>query len=461
MTELFEESATAIVKKLKSGQLSIQESLDAMQARIAAVDTSVNSLPTVCFDRASESATVLQNKPVEERGKLCGLPVTIKDLTDVKGVRSTMGSAVFKDRVPESSNQLVSRIETHGGVVYAKSNSPEFGAGGITFNDVFGITRSPYDLSMSSGGSSGGAAASLAAGCAWLSHGSDMAGSLRTPASFCGVTSLRPSPGTIRSDSLYLPFDVLGADGPMARNITDLALFADVMRNENTNAMQDALASNKDTKLQQLKIAVSRDLGVTTVADDVADLFERFVDEHLTNCKSLIRSEPDLTGVHSSFDALRANFYSTALEPIFEENRDVIKPEVVWNVEQGLALTSAQYRTALRAQGTIINTAARFMRDADVLICPATSLTSVSAEARYPGDNDDVPMPEYYRWLAIAYASTMTTLPVITVPVGKTVTGLPFGVQLIGKPWGEANLFQAALQIEQMIGGSDKPIDPS
>lgn len=150
--------------------------------------------------------------------------MTIKDLMPVAGVRSSSGSRIFENYIPEYSDRLVRQIENCGGVVYAKSNTPEFGTGGITFNDVFGITRSPHNTHFASGGSSGGAAASLAAGSAWLSHGSDMAGSLRTPASFCGVTSLRPSPGKICSDSDFQPFDLLGAQGPMARNIEDLAL---------------------------------------------------------------------------------------------------------------------------------------------------------------------------------------------------------------------------------------------
>ena len=461
MSELFKQSACSVVAKLKSGEVSIQESLNAIQARITDVDGQVNALPTLCFERAAKHASALQSKPVDQRGVLCGLPVTIKDLTDVAGVVSTNGSVVFRDRVPAISNQLVTRIEGNGGVVYAKSNSPEFGAGGITFNDVFGITRCPHDLSKTSAGSSGGAAASLASGTAWLSHGSDMAGSLRTPAAFCGVTSLRPSPGVIRADSAFLPFDVLGSNGPMARDINDLALFTDAMTNEYSNDMQSAVEPNNNIELSNIKVAVSDNLGITTIADDVAELFQQFIDDHLKQCKSITQSHPDLAGVHDSFDVLRAQFYATGLEPILEENRHVIKPEVVWNVEQGIALTSLQLRDALRSQGRIVNEAAGFMRDVDVLVCPASSLSSVSAEVRYPGEHDGVPMPEYYRWLAIAYATTMTALPIITVPVGTTKEGLPFAVQLVGKPWGEAALFKVAKQIEHTVRTSTAPVDPT
>lgn len=461
MSELYQWSAREVIAKLITGEVSIQNTLDAMQSRVNAVDHKINSLPTLCFDRAKQNAERLQKLPVEQRGILCGLPVTIKDLTDVQGVRCTLGSAAFKNNIPEQSNQLVQRIENNGGVVYAKSNTPEFGAGGITFNDVFGVTRSPHNTALSSGGSSGGAAASLASGCAWLSHGSDMAGSLRTPASFCGVTSLRPSPGTIRSDSKYLPFDVLGEDGPMARNIADLALFADAMRNENTDAMQVAVQQSDKTDLKSLRIAVSTNLGVTEVSDEIADVFTRFIEDKLSNCIHLSERHPDLTDAHSSFDALRANVFATGLEPILEDNRDVFKPELVWNIELGIAQTSQDIRSALRMQGQIVNDAARFMRDTDVLICPAASEVSVPAGIRYPGEPEGLAIPEYYRWLAIAYATTMTTLPVITIPVATAENGLPVAIQLVGKPWGEAALFKVAHKIEQLVGRSNAPVDPT
>lgn len=460
MSELYQQSATDVVAKLKSGEVSIQETLDAVQARVSDVDQRINSLPTLCFDRASKKAKQLQSLPVEERGALCGLPVTIKDLTEVEGVRSTMGSLVFKDTIPEKSNQLVERIEKNGGVVYAKSNTPEFGAGGITFNDVFGVTRCPHNTAFSSGGSSGGAAASLASGCAWLSHGSDMAGSLRTPASFCGVTSLRPSPGTIRSDSRFLPYDVLGEEGPMARNINDLALFADAMRNENLVSMRSAVENCSNTDIHSLRIAASTNLGVTTVSDEIASVFSNFVDDKLKNCVHLKMRHPDLSDAHDAFDTLRANVFATGLEPLLDTNRDVIKPEVVWNVEYGIGQTSEQIRAALRMQGQLVNDAHEFMRNTDVLICPATSIVSAPAEVRYPQEPQGLPIPEYYRWLAIAYATTMTTLPIITLPIGSASSDTPVAIQLVGKPWGEAALFKIAAKFEQLIDRNSAPIDP-
>ncbi len=455
-SDVYQLSARDTVKKLKSGEISIHEGLDSVQQRIGNTDSLINALPTRCFERARQQADSLTSKAPEDRGLLAGLPVTIKDLTTVSEVKTTFGSNIYRDFVPSSSDRLVRRIEQQGGVIYAKSNTPEFGTGGITFNDVFGLTRSPRNTTCASGGSSGGAAASLAVGSAWLSLGSDMAGSLRTPASFCGVCSLRPSPGKIVSDAEFLPYSVLGADGPMARNVEDLALFADVLM---SNSMESMVRAVNYPEMPS-RVAVSDDLGITHVDDNVLAGFRQFIEDLHNNGVSTHDQSPDLSAVHDEFDVLRAQDYAVNLEQTLATHPGIMKPEVVWNIESGLSLTSEKIRNAIRKQGQIINRAATFMQDFDLLICPATSVVSVDAELRYPGSDAGVPVPEYYRWLAIAYAITVTTLPVITLPCGFGKYGMPIGVQLVGKPGGEARLFQHACAIEQMTGWSSLPIDP-
>ena len=194
---LVRETACAIVDKLKAGEVTPLDLLDVLEKRIAEVDDKVNALPILCFDRARKHARALMEKPATERGRLAGLPVPIKDLTNVGGVLTTQGSPIFKDNVPAKSDILVEHLEANGGVIYAKSNTPEFGAGANTFNEVFGPTLNPWDISRSAAGSSGGAAVALATGMAWLAHGTDMGGSLRNPASFCGIVGLRPSIGRV------------------------------------------------------------------------------------------------------------------------------------------------------------------------------------------------------------------------------------------------------------------------
>ena len=460
VTDLYKLSACEMVARLKSGSVSANDALDSLEKRIPSVDAEINALPTLCFERARRNADTIASLGPQKCGVLHGLPVTIKDLTPVATVRTTFGSRIYENYIPDESDRLVKQIENNGGIIYAKSNIPEFGVGGTTFNEVFGITRSPRNTRFAAGGSSGGAAASLAAGCAWLSQGSDLAGSLRTPASFCGVTSLRPSPHRIRADSAFLPYGILGTAGPMARNIEDLGLFADAMFSNNPESMLQAARSPAKPR----RIAVSQDLGITTVSDRVADCFQKFVDALIKENWNITEEHPDLTGVHDCFDALRAHGYAINMEQTLADYPDALKPEIVWNIKAGLALSPEKIRKEIRAQGELINRASCYMRDLDVLICPATSVLSVPADLRYPGADGETPLPEYYRWLAIAYATTMTALPVITLPCGLADNGMPAGIQLIGKPDGEYQLFRYARMIERVIekitGWSCAPVAP-
>src|ERR1700676_996949 len=228
--ELWRMSAVEAVARLRKGEISPLELVEASARRIAEIEPAVNALPTLCLDRAREHArSIVQGGGAGEAGWLAGLPVSIKDLTDVAGVRTTYGSPLFADHVPTASHPLVERIERKGGIVIAKSNTPEFGAGGSTFNEVFGRTRNPWNTSLTCGGSTGGGAVSVATGEVWLAQGSDHGGSLRRPGTYCSVVGLRPSPGRVTRGTSSNLFSPLSVQGPMARTIPDLALFLATM----------------------------------------------------------------------------------------------------------------------------------------------------------------------------------------------------------------------------------------
>ncbi|HLJ21739.1 MAG TPA: amidase family protein, partial [Stellaceae bacterium] len=231
---LIRRTAVEVVELLRKGEVTPSELIDASLARIRAVDPAVNALPTICVEHARDHARRMGGMKVERGapGWLGGLPIAIKDLMNVTGVRSTSGSPIFADFVPDTSDIQVETLEKRGGIVVARSNTSEFGAGANTFNEVFGATRNPWDLSRSAAGSSGGAAAALATGTAWLAHGSDMGGSLRNPASFCGVVGMRPSIGRVAHTPAAKIDRNLGVQGPMARNVEDLALLLDAMSGE-------------------------------------------------------------------------------------------------------------------------------------------------------------------------------------------------------------------------------------
>ena len=268
-------SATDIVERLGKSEITPLDCLDALEARIAAVDPTLNALPTLCFERARDRAQALMRRPMAERGRLAGLPVPIKDLTEVAGVRTTYGSRIHADFVPDVSDPLVVRIEAEGGIVYAKSNTPEFGAGANTFNEVFGATRNPWNTALSAAGSSGGAAAALASGMAWVAHGSDMGGSLRNPASFCGVVGFRPSPGRVATNPGQKIDRLLSVEGPMARTVEDVALLLDAMTGEDPAdpvslpRVESYLAAAR-SGWRPRRVAFSADLGITPVDPEVA-----------------------------------------------------------------------------------------------------------------------------------------------------------------------------------------------
>jgi amidase len=453
MAELIKKSAGEIVALLKTGEISIEDTLAALEARIEQVDAEINALPTLCFERAREAA----RQGDRSNTVLAGIPIAIKDLTDVAGVRTTYGSMLHENHVPAQSDIMIERLEANGGVVYAKSNTPEFGTGGNTFNDVFGATRNPYDLSRSVGGSSGGAAAALASGTAWLAQGSDLGGSLRTPASFCGVTSLRPSPGLVTTNPGMNPFNVYSQKGPMARTIADLALFADAMAGPSSKAglsKPHAIDEFRDAAARPVKprkIAFSENLGVTQVTAAVAELFAGAVAMLERDGIGVENSHPDLSMADAAFKVPRALDYAQSHGEELASTRKILKPEIVWNVELGLALSGDEIRQSQDAQGQVFANASAFMQDYDLLICPATILPAYPVEERYPGYSEGLEYSEYYRWLAICCAITTTTLPVITLPCGKTEAGLPIGLQLIGKPHGELQLFACASYLEQIF----------
>jgi len=289
--DLITMTANEVVNLLKKNEVSPIELLTALEKRINEIDKDVNALPTRCFSRAKSEAEKLMQKPLEERGVLAGLPIAIKDLTPVQGVKSTWGSPVYKDFVPKRSDCLVENVEKEGAIVYAKSNTPEFGAGANTFNEVFGATLNPWDTSKSCAGSSGGSAVALATGQAWIASGSDLGGSLRNPASFCSVVGLRPSPGRVAfgaagegafpSDLFGIPGQPFSVSGPMARNVPDVALLLDAMVGHHPRdpislprtgtSYLDAVKSRTKPK----KVAFSKDLGVTPVDEEVAAICEK------------------------------------------------------------------------------------------------------------------------------------------------------------------------------------------
>jgi amidase len=465
--ELIRQTACTVVDKLRSGEVTPLDLLDVLEKRIADVDGKVNALPTLCFDRARKHAKALMQKPAGERGILAGMPVPIKDLTDVEGVKTTQGSPIFKDRIAARSDLLVKHLEANGAVVYAKSNTPEFGAGANTFNEVFGATRNPWDTSRSAAGSSGGAAVALATGTAWLAHGSDMGGSLRNPASFCGIAGLRPSIGRVAHTPAAAIDRNLGVQGPMARNVEDLALLLDAMSGEHPSdplslpLLPDSFLSAARSGQRPKRIAYSPDLGITPVDPEVVAITRKAASRFAEAGAVVEEAHPDLREAHECFHVLRAFDFAVSKAELLRTKRDLLKPEVIWNIEEGLKLTVEQIA---RAEAQRVAMAARtieFFESYDLLLAPATIVPPFPVENRYVAECAGRKFDNYVEWLGIVYAITLVCCPALSLPCGFTASGLPVGLQMVARPRGEAQLLAGARVLEDILGlRGTTPIDP-
>jgi amidase len=465
--DLIRRDACAVVDELRRGEVSPHDLLDALEARIAAVDPAVNALPTLCFERARQHADRLMKRPVAERGPLCGLPVPIKDLTDVAGVRSTQGSPIFANNIPAKSNILVENLEANGGVIYAKSNTPEFGAGANTFNEVFGATLNPWNTSRSAAGSSGGAAVALATGMAWVAHGSDMGGSLRNPASFCGVVGLRPSIGRVAKTPGAQMDATLSVEGPMARNVDDLALLLDAMCGEHPGdalslpvlprGFRDATRSGWKPR----RVAYSPDLGITPVDPQVAAITRAAAEKLAGEGIIVEEAHPDFSEAHECFQTLRAAAFAVSRVKLLRQHRDLLKPEVIWNIEKGLALSMDDIARAETQRVALMQRSLAFFERYDLLLCPATIVTAFPIGERYLAACNGHRFETYIDWLAIVYAITLACCPALSLPCGFDDQDLPVGLQIVGPPRAEARVLAGAKMLEDVLGQrGSTPIDP-
>ncbi|MAF49325.1 MAG: amidase family protein [Rhodospirillales bacterium] len=472
MDELIAKTARQIVALLKKGEVTPGQLIDAALARIEAVDAKLNALPTLCAERARQAAENLggPNADTDAPGWLAGLPIAVKDLSNVAGVRTTFGSPIFADNIPEQSDITVEMLERRGALVIAKSNTPEFGAGANTFNEVFGATLNPWNLALTCGGSSGGSAVALATGQVWLATGSDLGGSLRTPASFCSVVGLRPSPGRVARTAAN-PYDTLGVSGPMGRDVRDTGLFLDAMAGRHAgdilslNAPQTPFLAAADTPRLPNKIAFTPDLGCLPVDPEIADICRRAALRLEAEGVQVEEISPDFSDAGETFQTLRAARFAGNHVDLMRSHPDKFKPEIIWNAEKGLALSAEDIAKAETARGALISRVAEFLGHYDLLLCPAAPVPPFDVTIRYVDRIGDVTFDNYIEWIAITYCITLTACPVLSLPCGFTGSGLPVGLQLVAANGEEARLLSQASAMEALFAVSaglpiEPPIDP-
>jgi amidase len=421
--------------------------LGAHLARIAETNPAINAIVTLEPERALALAgaadeALARGEPV---GPMHGLPIAHKDLADTAGVRTTYGSPIYADHVPGRDEPFVARIREAGAIMLGKTNTPEFGAGSHTFNPVFGPTRNPHDLSKSAGGSSGGAAAALAAGMVPVADGSDLGGSLRNPASFCGVVGFRPSVGLVPSWPDADPED-LSVEGPLARSAEDAALLLSVMADRPDLAVVAAQAADLDGLRVAWAPACAASMPfepeIVAVVDAARPRFEAL------GCQ-VESAYPDLAGAREVFFTLRAQSFATEYGPLLAEHRGRIKDTVLWNIELGLALTNEDVTRAHALAADIHRRSAAFFETFDALVQPVVQVVPFPIELEYPTEVAGVAMETYLDWMESCWSITVLGGPAISVPCGRTASGLPVGLQIVGPRGNDAAVLRLAHAFEQ------------
>lgn len=453
-------SARDLASAIRARELSAREVVSWHLDRIATVNPRVNAVVSLRTEQAlaeAEAADRRAARAADDLGPLHGLPIAIKDLQDTAGIRTTYGSVSFADHVPDSDSLLVARLRAAGAIVVGKTNTPEFGAGSHTFNNVFGATRNPWSLDRSAGGSSGGAGAALAAGMVPLADGSDYGGSIRNPASFNNVVGLRPTPGLVPDGDDADIWDAAGVLGPMARTVGDLALMLTAISEPHAHcplSHGDPASFRGEIRgqLARLRVAWCPDLGGLPIAPEVMavldDVRDRFVD---LGCE-VQDVALDLSAADQAFETLRAVRFAGAFGPMLSTLRQTVKETIVWNVERGLELDGSAVARALEARSAVFATVADLMERFDVLVAPAAQVVPFPVEQEYPAEIAGVEMPHYLGWMRVCSRITVCSHPVAAVPAGFTHDGLPVGLQLVGRYRGDRRLLEHAAAWETARG---------
>ncbi|MFD8557011.1 amidase [Streptosporangium canum] len=460
---MFYLTATEMLELLRTGQVSAVELLRAHLSRIEEVNPRVNAIVTLVAERALREAEEADRDLARGRwrGPLHGLPVAHKDLADTAGIRTTYGSPLFADHVPDADSLIVRRMREAGAITVGKTNTPEFGTGSHTVNEIFGATRNPYDPSRSAGGSSGGAAAALASGMVPLADGSDMGGSLRNPASFCNVVGLRPTPGRVPSPSPTAAWFTLGVPGPMARTVEDLALLMSVVAGFDAASPLAVAGSGAvfteplELDLTGLRVAWSPDLGGLPVDVETAKVTAQAPAVLAGLGARVERVELDLSDAEDAFRTYRAWHYALSYGDL---PQDRLGPNVRWNVERGRAVTGADLARAERLRSGLYRRMTAFFDAYDFLIAPVSQVPPFPVDAPYVSEINGEALPDYLAWMRSAYWISVLHAPAASVPCGFTAGGLPVGVQIVGRPFADLEVLRLAHAFERATGhGARRP----
>nr|WP_237465362.1 amidase family protein [Leucobacter luti] len=454
-TDLCRMSAESQLAAMAGGTLSAAELLSETRRRYELANPLVNAIVTTDFAAAERSATESDRRRAagEPPRQLEGLPVAVKDLEQTAGMRTTFGSALHADFVPTSDSLVVERLRAAGAVIYGKTNTPEFGTGSHTYNRVFGTTTNPYAPDRSAGGSSGGAAAALAAGLVSIADGSDMGGSLRTPAAFCNVVGLRPSAGRVPNWPSDNAWETLSTNGPMGRTVGDTALLLGALSAGSDRAPL-GFPEPFDTRIgaheRRLRIGWSRTLDGLEIDPAVTEVLEAHgLPTLLELGHTVTDEEPELAAADTVFRVMRGIGYARNFGSLLAGKRELLGPELIANTEAGLQYSLDDYLDAREQRTRVYAGMARLFERIDVLAAPVTAVLPFPAAQHWPREINGVQQPDYLEWMRASWRITVTGFTAISVPCGLSAGGLPVGIQLIAPPRHEARILALAAQFER------------
>ena len=445
--------ARQLARLLRTRKLSATEVMRAFIAQVERVNPKVNAIVTFLPEQALKEAKALDRKK-GNKPPLAGLPIAYKDLVATKGIRTTMGSLVYKDHVPDNDALLVARLKAAGAITLGKTNTPEFGAGSNTFNAVFGATRNPYDPSKTAGGSSGGAAVAVACGMLPFADGSDLAASLRNPGNYCNVVGFRPTPGRVPTYPSVNAWDTQPVIGPIARTVEDAALLLSAMAGPDRRApvsiAEPGAIFSKPLKrsFKKVCIAWTKDFGGLPVEPAVTAVLEK--QRKVFQDLGCIMEEacPDFSGATEAFETLRAVSFAMRFAPLLKTHRTELKDTVIWNIEQGLALDGARIARAECLRTELYQRMRAFLEQYEFLLGPVNQLPPFPVDTEYPTEIAGVKLANYLDWMKSCYYVTITSHPAISVPAGFTPGGLPVGLQIVGRYRDDFGVLQLAHAFE-------------
>ncbi len=449
--------ATELATRIRARELSATEVMIAHLARIDRVNPLVNAIVTLLPERALDGARAADEAQArgEPLGPLHGLPIAHKDLELTRGIRTTYGSPLYRDFVPERSSLLVERLQGAGAITIGKTNTPEFGAGSQTYNEVFGETRNPYDLGKTCGGSSGGAAVALASRLLPIADGSDFGGSLRNPAAFCNVVGFRPSPGRVPSYPSIMAWWNLSVVGPMARTVGDVALMLSAIAGPDRRvpiSIPEAgarFAAPLQRSFSGTRVAWSADLGGLPIDGRIATVHNAQRDTFAALGCALDDAAPDFRDADAIFKGWRAWRTEASYGALIAEHGDLFKETIREEARVGAALTGPQLSQLEMARAALYERVCTFLDTYEFLVCPVAQVPPFPIEQRYLTEINGEPLESYIDWMRSCYFISVLGLPAISVPCGFTAEGLPVGIQIVGRPRDDWGVLQLAHAFEQ------------